>query len=209
MAAHLRIGTLLLVGLVACAPATTPGGPSPGVAHPTASATTIGAPAGSFSTGKFAVGKDIAPGTYRTNPVHVPCYWARLRDQNDSLDSVIANDLAGGPAVVTIAPSDGSFESAADCGTWTRDLTPITLSPTAPFGSGTFIVGTDIAPGRWRGGGADCSWERLQGFSGERTDVVASGNPKGVAVVNVRRTDAGFKSSSCGMWRKIDEPKTP
>jgi hypothetical protein len=162
-----------------------------------------GAPAASMSNGKFTVGKDIAPGTYRTVPLDVPCYWARLRDQNDSLASVIVNDLAAGPAVVTIAPTDGSFETAANCGIWTRDLKPITTSPSAPFGPGTFIVGVDIAPGKWRGGGAGCSWERLKGFSGGRNEIVASGEPMGVATVTVNPKDKGFKSSSCGTWTKV------
>lgn len=69
--------------------------------------------------GVFVVGVDITPGAYRTiGPVGGTCLWARYRDgsaeaQSDPLDQ----DVAYGPAVVTIQPTDGLFETAG-CETW-------------------------------------------------------------------------------------------
>jgi hypothetical protein len=74
----------------------------------------------SFGNGRYAVGIDIAPGTYKTAGGD-GCYWER--DSNLSyggLTSIIANDNADGPAVVRIAASDKGFKTQ-DCGTWTRD----------------------------------------------------------------------------------------
>jgi len=103
-----------------------------------------------FGDGTHAVGRDVAPGTYRTSGRN-GCYWARLRSFNGSLSAIIANDNAVGPAVVTIARKDKGFETRG-CGTWTSNLARITKSKTR-FGQGTFIIGTDIAPGTYRARG--------------------------------------------------------
>lgn len=91
-----------------------------------------------FGEGMKIVGTDIPPGTYRSMGGN-HCYWERLRGFGGTLDEIIANDNAIGPALVTISASDKGFRSAR-CGRWTQDLSPITLSPTAPFSDGTFLV---------------------------------------------------------------------
>lgn len=75
----------------------------------------------SFGEGKFVVGTDIAPGTYRTagKAGHFDCYWERLKDASGTGESIIANNLAPGPATVTIAKSDGAFQTRW-CRPWTR-----------------------------------------------------------------------------------------
>lgn len=68
------------------------------------------------SDGTFAVGGDIAPGTYRT-PGKYGCYWARLRsfDTNDIID----NNVSDGPQVVQILPGDKAFLTR-NCGSWQK-----------------------------------------------------------------------------------------
>jgi hypothetical protein len=76
-------------------------------------------------------------------------------------------------------------------------------SPAATFGDGTYIVGSDIAPGRYRARnlGLLCYWERLSGLGGSFDEIIANGNPSGSsAVVEIRPTDKGFSSSGCGQW---------
>jgi hypothetical protein len=68
--------------------------------------------------GTYLVGPDIAPGTYRA-PGGDACYWARLKDTDGDLSSVLANGLGGGRKVVTIARTDKAFETRG-CGAWTR-----------------------------------------------------------------------------------------
>jgi hypothetical protein len=74
-----------------------------------------------FGEGKFTVGTDIAPGTYRTTgPAgHLDCYWERLKHTSDGTDSIIANNLGPGPATVTIDHNDGAFQTRW-CNTWTK-----------------------------------------------------------------------------------------
>src|SRR5262249_1630682 len=134
-----------------------------------------------FGDGTFQVGKDIQPGTYRTRSDSSGCYYARLRGFGGSTDDIIANENTDGPAVVTIAASDKGFTSQ-NCGTWTQNLSQITKSKTS-FGEGTFIVGTDIAPGTYKNTGDDgCYYARLSSFSGALGGIIANGNPTGVAI---------------------------
>ena len=112
------------------------------------------------------VGRDISPGTYR-NQSGDYCYWERLRGFGGTLSAIIANGLGDGPWIVTISATDKGFDSTR-CGRWTLDLSPITASPSDPFGSGMYFVNKDIAPEIWqasRGNGFyshDCgTWTRL------------------------------------------------
>jgi hypothetical protein len=90
-----------------------------------------------------------------------------------------------------------------------------TTLPPAPqsFGDGTHIVGVDIQAGRYEAlePGADCSWQRLSGFSSEYRDVLADGNPRYRTIVDVLADDAAMVTSGCGVWtgfQPFDEPLT-
>ncbi|GAE30494.1 hypothetical protein [Halalkalibacter hemicellulosilyticus] len=69
-----------------------------------------------FSDGMFLVGKDIEPGTYRSDGSG---YWARLNSFSGNLDSIIANDNYEGSAIVEISENDLGFESFGG-GNWTK-----------------------------------------------------------------------------------------
>jgi len=74
-------------------------------------------PAGTFQDGTWLVNKDIKPGTYKTANTSGQCYWARLKDTEGTIDSILANDNLSGPGVVTIKATDFAFESSR-CGEW-------------------------------------------------------------------------------------------
>ena len=102
------------------------------------------------------------------------CYWERLRGFSGSFDDIIANDITNVSAIVTVSPTDKGFHTSG-CGTWTSNLSPITSSPSAPLLGGTYIVGSDIAPGTWKSsGGSGCYWARLSGFSGTIGNIIAN-----------------------------------
>lgn len=151
--------------------------------------------------GAYRVGKDISPGTYRSNGGD-GCYWARLRSFSGSLDGIIANGNPAGPTVVTIKPTDKGFETAR-CAGWTRNLARITKSKTR-FGDGTYIIKVDVTPGTYRSSrGSGCYWARLRSFEGVLNSVIANGNPSGPAIVSIAPTDRGFESTRCGTWTRI------
>ncbi|NVM99036.1 hypothetical protein G6035_10260 [Arthrobacter sp. SDTb3-6] len=69
--------------------------------------------------GTWAVGRDIAPGTYvSTSAVDSDCYWAILAGGSNGSD-IIENDIPGGgrPSVTLSAGQD--FKTSR-CGTWTK-----------------------------------------------------------------------------------------
>lgn len=155
-----------------------------------------------FGSGVKIVGRDIAPGTYRSMGGDF-CYWERLRGFGGTLREIIANEFGAGPWIVTISATDKGFDSSR-CGAWTLDLSPITASPTDPFGDGMYFVGKDIAPGTWQSSGGDaCYWERLTGFSGQFRDIKANDLLSGSTVVDIEAGDQGFYSHDCGTWTKV------
>jgi hypothetical protein len=166
-----------------------------------ATLTAAAAPTARFGDGTHRVGRDIPAGTYRAPKANDGCYWARLRNFSGSLNSIIANENAAGPAVVRIQRTDRGFESAR-CGTWTSNLARITKSRTR-FGEGTYIVRTDILPGTYRSSrGAGCYWARLRSFTGELSAIIANGNPTGRTIVTIAPSDRGFTSARCGTWTR-------
>ncbi|QDG89080.1 hypothetical protein NIBR502770_11755 [Pseudarthrobacter sp. NIBRBAC000502770] len=67
--------------------------------------------------GTHVVGKEMEPGTYRTNPSTKDCYWSRTTGGGN----IIANDFVGfapDGVTVTVYPGEG-FESQR-CGAWTK-----------------------------------------------------------------------------------------
>lgn len=178
--------------------------PSPSPTARATPATPRPSPRVAFSDGTHVVGTDVEPGTYRTVAYGRDCYWTRLSGFESGLADWISSGIGPGYHVVTIAPDDAGFESDR-CGDWTADLAPVSASPADPIGDGTYIVGTDMAPGIWRAtSGTNCYWARLSGFGGTDDEVIAQGlTSEGLApVVTITATDAGFTSNGCGAWRQ-------
>ncbi len=179
--------------------------------------TTPPVPARSFNDGTHV---EVA-GTWRNLSNAEGCYWARTAEEPDGdelpngveppapgTDGIIANDLVenDGRSIVTVEETDAAFITDG-CGTWVPDIGPITVSPTAPFGEGTFRVGRDVAPGTWRSSRTDdtCTLERLADFSGEDDAVIEAEteSDRSVLSVTIDEGDAGFWSEGCGTWSKV------
>ncbi|MCH9640982.1 MAG: hypothetical protein K0U70_04810 [Actinomycetia bacterium] len=107
-------------------------------------------PAGLSTTidadGSYAVGIDIAPGSYQSaGPVDGgACYWKRTAG-----DELLDNALTKKPAFVQILPTDTTF-STSDCQTWQLTDAPPPPQPgpgdllgelTGLIGSGFFSAG--------------------------------------------------------------------
>jgi hypothetical protein len=151
------------------------------------------------------VGTDIAAGTYRNSDSSGGCYWERQSGLSGDLGDILANDYTLNRTVVTIAPSDVAFISE-HCGTWSSDLSAITVSPTAPFADGLFIVMVDIAPGTWRNSDSSegCYWARVSDFSGDFDSILSNHfTEDAIQTVTIKASDRGFQSSGCGTWTKI------
>jgi hypothetical protein len=161
-------------------------------------------PRTTITPGRHRVNIDIAPGRYFANPPW-ECYWERQSGLGRTRDEVIASHWLINPAsqlIVEILASDVGFESTETCGTWfntPRWNAQINIPP------GTWLVDAQVSPGRYRAANPDgwCHWQRLRDFEGLVSSVIASDrvDTRGQAVfVSINPDDAGFSSSSCGMW---------
>ena len=71
------------------------------------------------------------------------------------------------------------------------------------IGPGTFIVGEDIQPGRYKARADSdglCYWARLKDDSGEFDSIIANNATAGRASVTIRRSDGAFETSGCTPW---------
>jgi hypothetical protein len=146
--------------------------------------------------GRHEVGTGgVPPGVYVTSGDL--CTWERL----GAAGQVLATDTGSGQQLVEVRATDARFSSSPGCGTW-RTFVP--GSPLPSFGPGTFAVGAQVAPGRWRSETGDlCYWERLSGLGGGFDELLASAGVPGPTEVVVAPTDAAFRSSGCGRWHPV------
>jgi hypothetical protein len=160
--------------------------------------------------GFYVVGWDIAPGLWRSTGVGAKCYWERQNVTQDIVDN--DGGLAGGAAM--IQPTDFAFY-AKGCGDWvmldTNNLPALSAEKQqAPKKDGVYLIGLNMAPGKWRsnGAGEKCYWEKTS----TTQDIID--NHFGVAsvIVDIAPTDFQFKTDGCGVWTLgggVGAPLTP
>lgn len=111
----LLVCVLWVAGISATDPVPTPS-PSIGVQssiQPVPSAV----PSGSYSDGKYEVGVEIAPGTYKTDGPGqgaFPCTWTKYKDATGDFNSITSSDIVEGRDTVTIR-SGGYMEFTGGC----------------------------------------------------------------------------------------------
>ncbi len=160
--------------------------------------------------GFYVVGWDIAPGLWRSTGVGAKCYWERQTITQDIID----NDAGIAGGAVMIQPTDFVFY-AKGCGDWvmldTNNMPALPIEKQqAPKKDGVYIIGLNMAPGKWRsnGAGEKCYWEKLS------TTQEIIDNHFGVAsvIVDIAPTDFQFKTNGCGVWTLgggVGAPLTP
>ena len=157
--------------------------------------------------GFYLVGADIAPGVWRSTGQGGSCYWAR----QNLTQNLIDNNLGFAGGAITIQPGDFEFYTRG-CGNWVMlDTNNKPALPAAqqqaPKRDGTYIVGLNMAPGRWRsnGQGNRCYWEK----SSAANEIID--NHLGVAsvIVEIAPTDFQFEAKGCGIWVPADGVGAP
>jgi len=78
-----------------------------------------GTPLDAFDQGTFAVGSQVAPGTWRSDGPDL-CYWERLSGLTGGIEEIVASAGVTGPTEVRVEPGDVAFSSFG-CGAWTPD----------------------------------------------------------------------------------------
>jgi hypothetical protein len=83
---------------------------------------------------------------------------------------------------------------------------PPPAGPRTSFDDGTWLVGADIAPGRYRAtvpAGGHCYWARLRNTTGGSDSIIANDlKDKGQSVVTILKSDNAFETSGCGTWTR-------
>lgn len=74
--------------------------------------------------------------------------------------------------------------------------------------SGTYEVGSDIRPGKYKtagpdNGGPGCYWARRKNLDGGVGAIIANDYMQGPGVVVVKRTDAAFETNGCKTWHRV------
>lgn len=198
------VDALIVLKYDAGVPATLPGGCAP-LGLPDASTPTPTSPSGStFGNGTWLVGSEVQPGLFRNSSSSGGCYWARLSGLGGTIGEILANNFTNAINTVQIKPGDLAFESD-DCGTWSQNLIPPSSGPNQPFGDGQWLVTEEVAAGTRRNSDSSggCYWERLSGFGGNISDIIANSFSMAIQTVQVSAGDAGFTSDDCGTWTKI------
>jgi hypothetical protein len=118
--------------------------------------------------------------------------------------------IVAGPTTTTTATATRAVTQPAVTVTAhpTRTVTKtFTPQPASSFGDGTYVVGTDIQPGRYRTNGAGddpslgCYWSRDGDLSGE--NILANGIIRGPTTVDVKSGDAAFEVSGGCQWARV------
>jgi hypothetical protein len=185
-----------LIALVGSSIMKTDPGPAPvlSAAQPALAALRATVPAvvspafGDIPDGVYEVGAALAPGIYR-----VGTYWER-KDRNQS---TLDNDLTQGcPSILIVRPTDAYVEIKGGA----LEASKIAIDPIERrCTSGTFLVGKDIAPGRYklRAETNTAYWERLDAKLGTIANDLGSGD----RIVVVRAADFAVKTSGATIER--------
>jgi hypothetical protein len=129
--------------------------------------------------GTYIVPDEVAADTYR-----LAGYAARLDDEFEIIDNYLIGD--DGFGIVIVQPTDSYLE--VDGGVVTVEAFGHPLDPIAEeFTSGVYLVGYDIAPGRYRGQPEDGAsyWARLDGT----LDILDNDLSDGATIVIIEQSD--------------------
>ncbi len=79
-------------------------------------------------------------------------------------------------------------------------------SPTSPKGDGFYLVGDEIAPGKWRstGQGDSCYWARLD----DKQEWLDNYFGMSGGAITIQPTDFMVQLKDCGTWQYMDDPTT-
>ncbi|GAA5120583.1 hypothetical protein [Pseudonocardia adelaidensis] len=117
----------------------------------------------------------------------------------------IGNGPTRATAPTTPAASGGSVSAAtADA---PEAAPPAPSGPLTTFGPGTFEVGVDIEPGKYKTTGPDgpnCYYARLKTGDGSMGDILDNNNSQGPVTVTIKESDGYFETQGCADWVKAD-----
>jgi hypothetical protein len=161
----------------------------------------------SFGNGRFTVGRQIAPGIYRSKSVVTAsglCYWSITTTGSNGND-IIENDNSPG-GIITLNLQVGQ-DIDNSCGNFVKSsLTAKRGTPRTTFGNGVWLVGIDIAPGSYEVVkdvlGGRC-YLAISTAGSNNSDIISNDNfTKGKPSVDLSVGEE-FYNHGCGTFKRI------
>lgn len=130
--------------------------------------------------------------------------------------TTLASSTTTTSTTTTSTTTTSTTTTTAPQPTTTTTTTPTTTTVPeleAAFSNGTWLVGTEIAPGVYqtRRDVSFCYWERLSGLGGTFDEIITNANVIGQGIVEIDDGDEAFSASGCGEWIELtvlDAPMT-
>ncbi len=148
------------------------------------------------SDGLFEVGKDIAPGLWRSNGTQFGCFWERLDSHFNQHNAHYG--YAGG--TVNIAETD-HYVRFIDCATWTYvegEAQRLQADARDERDDGLYTVGIEIVAGTW------VSDEENPGCYSARLDryqnIIANREGPKAGYITIAPSDYEVELIGCGTW---------
>jgi len=165
--------------------------PLPSDGRPYVGCHTAGDPLPVVEAGTYVVGGDVSPGVYR-----VIQYWATLDANEEILNNEFVLDNGLALAVIPAGARLVKFSGEAVAVNHTASLDPIA----AGYTDGTYLVGNDIEPGRYR---VSNPGELAYGARLDATlDIIANDLNENSIILTIQPTDYAFTFS--GTLQRID-----
>ncbi len=164
-----------------------------------------GDPGDQIIAGRWAQNPSPGPDTVGIFRPSLGTFYLRFTNTQGNAD---VSFVYGNANMAAVAGSFGSLPGggAPPPGSSTTTTTVPPPPSGFTFGAGTWIVGSQIPADTYVNVGfsSGCYWERLSGFGGELSDVIANNFDDVRQIVEIKPTDAGFSTDAdCGTWTMI------
>jgi hypothetical protein len=135
-----------------------------------------------WNDGTYLVGTDIPAGLYKSTAEGGSGYWQLSSDPNG--DDIIANDNTEGQFYVKL--TKGQYLELSGVEIQLASTVPAVKPATADIGAGVYLVGTDIAAGRYKGTPDGMGyWEITSDANGD--NILSNDLPEGQFYVQVKK----------------------
>lgn len=119
---------------------------------------------------------------------------------NDSTTPAAANVKPAATKTVTAAPKPQATVTV----TQPAPVQETTEPEASGITEGTYEVGVDIQPGKYKSKGDDlCYWARLKSTDGSLDSIISNHIGSGAQTVTIKKSDAAFETRGCGEWTKV------
>ena len=136
-----------------------------------------------IESGTYLVPSEFEPGVYR-----VSGYWARLDSELEIIDNDIVSE--NGLGLLVVGPSDSYVEISGEAAS--LDEVPVVDPLLMGFTEGTYIVGVDMRPGRYRVSDPEYAYAARLDRS---LSLIDNEGNSGSVIIVVKSTDFAFSFS--------------